>query len=100
MIDSDDVLLLAPSILHLPEGRPESWGTPSELTITVYDGAPAAHQGEPVALLRTLRADNTYPALPIREDADVTVRVDRGPAPGGPVQQTIRAQPTGRSQLR
>ena len=56
-----------------------------------------------MALLHTLRAENTYPALPVR-DADVTVRVDRGPAPAGlptnDIVQTIRAQSTGRSQLR
>jgi hypothetical protein len=101
MIDSDDVLLLEPSTLALPAARPDREITPSELTIRVYDGVPPdSASGDPICLLHTLRADNTYPALPIREDADVTVRVDRGAAPAGPVQQVIRAQPTGRSLLR
>ncbi len=99
MIDSDDVLLLEPTAFQLPGARPDGAGTPTELTITVYDGRPPADGGEPVSLLHTLRAENTYPALPVR-DAEVTVRVDRGPAPDGPVQQTIRAQSTGRSLLR
>jgi hypothetical protein len=101
MIDSDDVLLLVPSTLPLPEARPSGDETPAELTITAYCGAPPdSASGDPLGLLRTLRADNTYAALPIREDADVTVRIDRGAAPPGPVQQVIRVQPTGRSLLR
>lgn len=101
MIDSDDVLLLEPSILMVPEARPGDDEMPSGLTITVYDGAPpATAAGDPLGLLRTLQAENTYPALPIREDTDLTVRIDRDAAPAGPVQQVIRAQPTGRSLLR
>ncbi len=99
MIDSDDVLLLEPTAFLLPDARPGGEVAATELTITVYDGRPDIGGGDPVALLQTLRAENTYPALPVR-DADVTVRVDRGPAPDGPVQQTIRAQSTGRSRLR
>lgn len=99
MIDSDDVLLLEPTAFRLPEGRPEGQPEPTELTITVYDGRPPVDGGGAVALLHTLFADNTYPALPVR-DADVTVRIDHGPAPEGPVQQAIRAQSTGRSRLR
>ena len=101
MIDSDDVLLLEPSIFLLPEARPASAEASSDLTITVYYGAPAASAaGDPLGLLRTLRADNTYPALPVRQEVDVTVRIDRGAAPPGRVQQVIRALPTGRSLLR
>ena len=100
MIDSDDVLLLEPRLLALPVARPESPASPSELTITVYDGAPAETADAPVALLRTLHADNTFPRLPVVEGVDVTVRIDHGPAPSGPVQQTIRALPTDRSLLR
>jgi len=71
------------------------------LTISVYDG-PVDDAGgdEPVALLRTLHAANTFPRLPIVEGVDVTVRIDRGAAPPGAVRQTIRAQPTDRSLLR
>jgi hypothetical protein len=101
MIDSDDVLLLEPSILALPERRPIGDAIPAELTITVYEGVlDTDGEGDPLALLRTLRADNTYPALPIREDADVTVRIDRVETPAGPVAQVIRALPTSRSLLR
>jgi NIPSNAP protein len=100
MIDSDDVLLLEPGLLRLPPERIDGVES-TELTITVYAGAvdgPAA--GDPLGVLRTLRAENTYPALPVREDADVTVRIDRAQAPPGRVQQVIRALPTGRSLLR
>ncbi|HWM75275.1 MAG TPA: NIPSNAP family protein [Nocardioides sp.] len=101
MIDSDDVLLLEPSMLALPDLRPSDDEPLPELTITVYDGAPAgADDAAPLALFHTLRADNTFPRLPIREDADVTVRIDRGSAPAGPVAQVIRAAPTRRSLLR
>lgn len=100
MIDSDDVLLLEPSVLQLPEARSNGAGPASGLTITVYDGAVNDSAGDPLGLFRTLRAENTYPKLPVREDADVTVRIDRGAAPEGPVQQVIRAMPTGRSLLR
>jgi len=98
MIDSDDVLLLEPTALDLPSER--SGGSASELTITVYDGTPAGGENAPVALLRTLHADNTFPRLPVVEGVDVTVRIDRGAPPAGPVQQTIRALPTERSLLR
>jgi hypothetical protein len=101
MIDSDDVLLLEAGVLRLPATRANGDEPPTQLTITVYDGSPAdGADGDPLGLLRTLRADNTYPALPVREDADVTVRIDRGMAPPGPLQQVIRARPTGRSLLR
>ena len=98
MIDSDDVLLLEPSILDLPSERSDAPGP--ALTITVYDGTPAGGENAPVALLRTLHADNTFPRLPVVEGVDVTVRIDRGAPPAGPVQQTIRALPTERSLLR
>ncbi len=100
MIDSDDVLLLEPSILQLPATRPESGESLTELTITVYDGPPEDGADAPVALLSTLHAENTFPRLPIIEGVDVTVRIDRRTPPPGPVQQTIRALPTDRSLLR
>ena len=98
MIDSDDVLLLEPLVLDLPAER--SGVSAPALTITVYDGAPEEATDAPVALLSTLQADNTFPRLPIVEGVDVTVRIDRGTPPPGPVQQTIRALPTDRSLLR
>jgi hypothetical protein len=103
MIDSEDVLLLEPSVLQLPATRPQVEAPPTELTITVYAGRPPVVEGEPVALLHTLAFENTFPALPVR-DADVTVRLDRGAAPEGPALddrvQTIRCRSTGRSRLR
>ena len=98
MIDSDDVLLLEPVSLDLPSERSDD--SAPALTITVYDGAPADSADAPVALLRTLHAENTFPRLPVVEGVEVTVRIDRGAPPPGPVQQTIRALPTGRSLLR
>jgi NIPSNAP len=98
MIDSDDVLLLEPVTLDLPPERTD--GSAPALTITVYDGTPADSADAPVAMLRTLHAENTFPRLPIVEGVEVTVRIDRGAAPSGPVQQTIRALPTDRSLLR
>ena len=53
-----------------------------------------------IELLRTLTAENTYPALPVQEGVDVVVRIDdREPAPAPGVLQTIRATSTGRSLL-
>lgn len=98
MIDSDDVLLLEPMTLDLPAERSEDKASP--FTITVYDGTPEDAGDAPVALLRTLHAENTFPRLPVVEGVEVTVRIDHGAAPPGPVQQTIRALPTGRSLLR
>jgi NIPSNAP protein len=98
MVDSDDVLLLEPVTLDLPSERTD--GSASALTITVYDDTPADSADPPVGLLRTLHAENTFPRLPIVEGVDVTVRIDRGAAATGPVQQTIRALPTERSLLR
>jgi hypothetical protein len=95
------VLLLQPGTLDLPEKRPGAGDALPELTITVYDGTPAgADEGAPLARLHTLRADNTFPRLPIRADVDVTVHIDRGTPPSGPVTQVIRAIPTRRSLLR
>ncbi len=100
MIDSDDVLLLEPSILRLPATRPEKGESLTELVFTVYDGTPADGTDAPLALLRTLHAENTFPRLPVVEGVDVTVRIDRRTPPPGPVQQTIRVLPTDRSLLR
>lgn len=99
MIDSDDVLLLEPVVLDLPDQR---LGGPTDvLTISVHEGAPGdLDAGEPLALLRTLHAANTFPRLPVVEGVDVSVRIDRGPGPEVPAQQTIRALPTDRSLLR
>lgn len=88
MIDSDDVLLLRPvtgpdlagrtrggddtlvtiTIYHLPPGGEDDFVrffTDAVTPLLTETGAP------PVAVLRTLRAENNFPALPVREDANV-----------------------------
>ncbi len=88
MIDSDDVLLLRPvvdldlsgrtrggdetlvtvTIYHLPPGGEDEFLSFFESRVTpllVETGAP------PLAVLRTLRAENNFPPLPVREDANV-----------------------------
>jgi hypothetical protein len=88
MIDSDDVLLLRPvSGLDLA-GRTRG-GPTTLVTVTIYhlppDGEDAfldffasdaeplltATGAPPLAVLRTLRAENNFPGLPFREDANV-----------------------------
>ena len=99
MIDSDDVYLLEP--VRLPElgARPDGQRDPEPLWITVLP-AGQVDDREAIGLLRTLTADNTYPALPVHEGVDVVVRIDdREPAPAPGVLQTIRATSTGRSLL-
>lgn len=111
MLDSDDVLLLRPAgpgtrIVGTPRSRPRpgSDGRPDPIstlvTVTVYPVATAAeedallaflHTGadpvqaaagrRPVAEMRTLGAANTFPALPIREDDHVVVRLARYGSP-------------------
>ncbi|MFC4853209.1 NIPSNAP family protein [Actinophytocola glycyrrhizae] len=98
MIDSDDVLLLCPVTDFTLSGRTRG-GDTTLVTVTLYHlpsggedafldffadavrplltetGAP------PLAVLRTLRAENNFPALPVREDANVVAWVGsfRGP---------------------
>ncbi len=92
MIDSDDVLLLRPvvdldlagrirggdetlvtvTIFHLPAGGEDDFIAFFSSTVTpllVETGAP------PLAVLRTLHAKNNFPALPVREDANVVAWV-------------------------
>jgi hypothetical protein len=92
MVDSDDVLLLRPvsdfdlsgrtrggdttvvtvTLYHLPEGGEDAFVnffTSSVRPLLAATGA------EPLAVLRTLRAENNFPALPVREDANVVVWV-------------------------
>lgn len=91
MIDSDDVLLLRPSgpaggfaLCDRPVGEPTSL-----VTITIYHLPPGAGDefaaffddavapvltdtgAAPLARLRTETAENNYPALPVRTDANV-----------------------------
>jgi len=86
MIDSDDVLLLRPVTDLGLAGR----GGPTTLvTITIYHLPPGGEDAfldffkaeveplltlagaTPLSVLRTLRAENNFPALPFREDANV-----------------------------
>jgi NIPSNAP len=103
MIDSDDVLLLRPrSPWSPPTGRPLATG-PSRgpLTITVLPAA-AAETADPSAVveLASLHAPNTFPGLPVREGADVVVRVHRDAVAHPHAEQVIRAEATSRSALR
>jgi quinol monooxygenase YgiN len=99
MLDSDDVLLLCPA------GGPMTAAStvdnePGTLLVTVYPLTAAARPAfpaffhdrvrpvlarsgaAPLAAWQTLHAENTFPALPIREDAEVFVWLARfdGPA--------------------
>ncbi|HEY7046812.1 MAG TPA: NIPSNAP family protein [Jatrophihabitantaceae bacterium] len=92
MVDSDDVLMLRPIYLgdgypHLGEPR---GGDPSLIAATVYhvtDEAAALDEFRrsvepeldiaPLACLRTEAAPNTFPALPVREDARVVLWLAR-----------------------
>ena len=92
MVDSDDVLLLRPvlapdlrgrvrggdttfvtvTIYHLPQGGEDDFVdffTTSVRPLLAETGTP------PLAVLRTLRAENNFPALPVREDANVVAWV-------------------------
>ena len=51
-----------------------------------------------VGLLVTLKVQNTYPALPVREDLDVVVRLGLT-EPSTPALQVVRGTCTGRSLL-
>ena len=92
MIDSDDVLLLQPvadldltgrtrggdttlvtvTLYHLPAGGEDAFldfFATSVQPLLTDTGAP------PMAVLRTLPAENNFPALPVREDANVVAWV-------------------------
>lgn len=99
MADSDDVLLLRPvsdfdlsgrtrggditlvtvTLYHLPEGGEDAFLDFFDAAVRPFltdTGAP------PLAVLRSLRAENNFPALPVREDANVVAWVGSfaGPA--------------------
>ena len=99
MVDWDDVLLLhTVGDLTLPNARA---GTPaaSELVITVHDRSLLPDLDPGLGLLETEASANTFTALPVREDADVAVRIGRA-APSTPATQVLRVRPTPRSLLR
>lgn len=98
MIDSDDVLLLRPvadfdltgvtrggdttlvtvTIYHLPPGGEDAF---TDFFATTVRPQLADTGAEPLAVLRTLRAENNFPALPVREDANVVAWVGSFPGP-------------------
>ncbi|MCW2813201.1 MAG: family containing protein [Nocardioides sp.] len=98
----DDVLLLAPLRPVADEGRPEQDAphAPQHLTISVHPaGTPTAD--DDVMALATLHEDNTFPALPVRTDLDVVVRVRRDEeALTFETLQVVTADPTAGSRLR
>lgn len=105
MVDWDDVLLLEP--VRLPEAGVRSDGQrpPAPFWISVHEPEHLpGHQPSPqhddgtVGLLVTLKAENTYPALPVREDLDVVVRLGTT-EPSAPALQVVRGTCTGRSLL-
>jgi hypothetical protein len=99
MVSVDDVLLLHPvTTLTLPAHR-DGTTAPSELVITVHDRALLSQLDAGLGLLETHTALNDFPALPVREDADVAVRIGRD-VPAVPAQQVLRLAPTPRSLLR
>ena len=99
MVDVDDVLLLHPvSELVLPAAR-DSSTSDSELVVTVHERALLPDLDPGLGLLETEASVNDFPALPVREDADVAVRIGRD-VPDLPALQVLRLAPTPRSLLR
>jgi hypothetical protein len=99
MIDSDDVLLLRPEGELNLTGRTRG-GPTTLVTVTLYQLPPGGEDAfleffdaevrpmltstgaPPRAVLRTLRADNNFPALPIRENVNVVAWTASFPGPG------------------
>jgi hypothetical protein len=109
MVDTDDVLLLRPAgpgtgFAPAPLPPPDA-GEPGGLVVVRVH---PAGQGRPggLASFVTEPAQNTYPALPVREDASVFVAFDRYSGPDGydgePADgaEVARLVPTARSPLR
>ena len=108
MVDVDDVLLLRPvGAVALPAPIE----SPRSVTVGIAhvddrdrealarDLAAGASRADWTAAFTTLGAANTFPALPIREDADVAVVI----AVGGELtagDEFVRLEPTPRSRLR
>jgi NIPSNAP protein len=98
MIDSDDVLLLRPVTPLDLTGR-ERGGPTTLVTVTLYHLPPGGEDAfldffqsqavplltatgaAPLAILRTLRAENNFPALPFRADANVVAWIASFPGP-------------------
>ena len=101
MIDSDDVLLLHPTapIEHDPPRRATRSDSPL-VTLAVHHLAPKAVVGVPPGALVTAHVANNFPALPVRDDADVVVTFGdrRADVPATRV-DVFRLSPTSRSLL-
>jgi hypothetical protein len=101
MIASDDVLLLrAPApIDHDPRRRAVRADAPL-VTLTVHHLPPGAAVDAPPGTFVTEHAPNTFPALPVREDAEALVGFGAVPAPPGTLRtETFHLTPTSRSVL-
>ncbi len=98
MVDWDDVLLLEPRTFPDLGSRTDGQRAPQPFWISVHEAGSSPSDDGTVGLLATLRADNTFPMLPVREDRDVVVRLGTT-EPQGPALQVIRATNTGRSLL-
>jgi hypothetical protein len=125
MVDSDDVLLLRPlgtstraghGGVEAPPGgsytveiHPVAGGTAAGADPAVLDGLPTLPPGsETVGAYASLAAENTFPALPVREDVVAIVRVaahrtqqdaDAHVNAAGPGVVTHRLSPTAGSHL-
>lgn len=98
MIDSDDVLLLRP-VTGLDLSGHTRGGPTTVVTVTLYHLPPGGEDAfldffksdvepwltdtgaSPLAVLRTLRAENNFPALPFHENANVVAWVASFPGP-------------------
>jgi hypothetical protein len=98
MIDSDDVLLLRPvagldltgrtrggpttlvtvTLYHLPAGGEDAF---LDLFASEVEPMLTATGASPLAVLRTLRAENNFPALPFRENENVVAWIASFPGP-------------------
>jgi quinol monooxygenase YgiN len=124
MVDIDDVLLLQPATPKdtFPEGARDATGAPSLILATIYfrddpfagDFDPTVDSGAtPIVCLRTLYAENTFPALPVRagvhafvwlarfpDEAALDAHVTGQPVPDVSSVLRLRLSPTARSALR
>lgn len=98
MVDWDDVLLLRPLWLPEPRPRPDGQRPAERLWISLHEPEHRPDDSGTIGLLETLKEENTYPALPVREDLDVMVRLGLT-EPTTPAVQVIRGSCTGRSLL-
>lgn len=101
MLDSDDVLLLRadPPVVHEPGQRTTRQDAP-ELVLTVHHLPSGAQVPAPSGAWRTEHAVNAFPALPVREDAEVLVGLGDLPAPATALRtERFRLSPTSRSLL-